>query len=125
MTAPKRPPSEAPQALPSSQPATSKTLLERLRDNDGDAWRIMVQLYSPLVCHWATRSGVRGADVEDVAQEVLQAAAMHMDNLRRDRPGDSFRGWLRGITRNMVLQHFHRSGRHPAGSGGTDALLRL
>jgi RNA polymerase sigma-70 factor (ECF subfamily) len=60
-----------------------------------------------------------------VAQEVLQAAATHMQNFRRDRPGDSFRGWLRGITRNMVLQHFRRSGRHPRGSGGTDALVQL
>jgi RNA polymerase sigma-70 factor (ECF subfamily) len=85
----------------------------------------MVQLYTPLVHHWAVRGGVRGADVEDVAQEVLQAAATHMHNFRRDRPGDSFRGWLRGITRNMVLQHFRRSGRNPRGSGGTDALVQL
>jgi RNA polymerase sigma-70 factor (ECF subfamily) len=48
-----------------------------------------------------------------------------MDSFRRDRPGDSFRGWLRGITRNMVLQHFRRSGRHPKASGGTDALVKL
>src|SRR5689334_5946916 len=125
MAATESQPPDTPRSAPDPQQATSKTLLERLRANDSEAWRIMVQLYSPLVCHWATRSGVRGADVEDVAQEVLQAAAMHMENFRRDRPGDSFRGWLRGITRNMVLQHFRRSGRHPAGSGGTDALLRL
>jgi RNA polymerase sigma-70 factor (ECF subfamily) len=100
-------------------------LLQRLRDNDGDAWRIMVQLYSPLVYHWAARDGVRSADIEDVAQEVFQAAATHLANFRRDRPGDSFRGWLRGITRNKVLHHFRRSGRHPQASGGTDALVRL
>ena len=111
--------------MPDPQQATSKTLLERLRANDGEASRVMVQLYTPLVRHWATRGGVRGTDVEDVAQDVLQAAATHMENFRRDRPGDSFRGWLRGITRNMVLQHFRRSGRHPRGSGGTDALVQL
>lgn len=118
-------PPGTPRSVPDPQRTTSKTLLQRLRANDGEAWRIMVELYSPLVCHWATRGGVRGADVEDVAQEVLQAAATHMQNFRRDRPGDSFRGWLRGITRNMVLQHFRRSGRHPRGSGGTDALVQL
>jgi RNA polymerase sigma-70 factor, ECF subfamily len=112
-------------STPDPQQTTSKTLLERLRANDSEAWRVMVQLYTPLVCHWATRGGVRGTDVEDVAQDVLQAAATHMENFRRDRPGDSFRGWLRGITRNMVLQHFRRSGRHPRGSGGTDALMQL
>jgi RNA polymerase sigma-70 factor (ECF subfamily) len=48
-----------------------------------------------------------------------------MENFRRERPGDSFRAWLRGITRNMVLQHFRRSDRHPKASGGTDALMQL
>ncbi len=66
-----------------------------------------------------------GADAEDVAQEVLRAAAGHMDDFRRDRPGDSFRAWLRGITRNMILQHFRRGGRQPQAAGGTDAQRRL
>ncbi|HTU16811.1 MAG TPA: sigma-70 family RNA polymerase sigma factor [Gemmataceae bacterium] len=118
-------PADTPRSTPDPQQITSKTLLERLRANDSEAWHIMVQLYTPLVRHWAIRGGVRGTDVEDVAQDVLQAAATHMENFRRDRPGDSFRGWLRGITRNMVLQHFRRSSRHPRGSGGTDALVQL
>jgi RNA polymerase sigma-70 factor (ECF subfamily) len=125
MDAPKRQPTDAPPSAPSLKEATSKTLLQRLRDNDSDAWRVMVQLYSPLVRHWAVRGGVRGVDVEDVTQEVLQAAVSHLPNFRREQPGDSFRGWLRGITRNMVLQHFRKSGRHPQASGGTDALVQL
>jgi RNA polymerase sigma-70 factor (ECF subfamily) len=118
-------PPDTPRSVPDPQRTTSTTLLQRLRDNDGDAWQVMVRLYTPLVCHWATRGGVRGVDVEDVSQEVFHAAAAHMESFRRDRPGDSFRGWLRGITRNMVLQHFRKSGRNPKGSGGTDALVQL
>src|SRR5581483_6935983 len=117
--------SDTPRSVPNAQQGTSKTLLQRLRANDSEAWHIMVQLYTPLVRHWATRGGVRGVDVEDVTQEVLQAAATNMQKFRRDKPGDSFRGWLRGITRNMVLQHFRCSGRNPRGSGGTDALIQL
>jgi RNA polymerase sigma-70 factor (ECF subfamily) len=117
--------SDTPRSAPDAQQDTSKTLLQRLRANDDEAWRVMVQLYTPLVRHWAIRGGVRGPDVEDVAQEVLQAAATNMQNFRREQPGDSFRGWLRGITRNMVLQHFRRSGRNPRASGGTDALVQL
>jgi len=117
--------SDTPRSARNPQQGTSKTLLQRLRANDSEAWRVMVQLYTPLVRHWATRGGVRGVDVEDVTQEVLQAAATHLQNFRRDKPGDSFRGWLRGITRNMVLQHFRKSGRNPRGSGGTDALIQL
>lgn len=119
------PTTDTPQSAPDPQQATSKTLLERLRSNDSEAWRVMVRLYTPLVRHWATRGGVQGVDVEDITQDVLQAAASNMDSFRRDRPGDSFRGWLRGITRNMVLQHFRRSGRNPRASGGTDALVQL
>jgi RNA polymerase sigma-70 factor, ECF subfamily len=123
MSAPDCP--ETPRPASDPQQQTSFTLLERLRANEGDAWRIMVQLYTPLVHHWCVKSGVRGADAEDVAQEVLRAAASHMSDFRRDRPGDSFRAWLRGITRNMVLQHFRRGGRHPQAAGGTDAQRRL
>jgi RNA polymerase sigma-70 factor (ECF subfamily) len=106
-------------------PGTSLTLLQRLRDNDPDAWRVMVGLYGPLVRHWCSRRGVRGADAEDVAQEVFGAAAAGLDRFRRERPGDSFRAWLRGITRNVLLDHFRRTARQPQASGGTDAQLRI
>jgi RNA polymerase sigma-70 factor (ECF subfamily) len=106
-------------------PGTSLTLLQRLRDNDPDAWRVMVGLYAPLVRHWCGRRGVRGADAEDVAQEVFRAAAAGLDRFRRERPGDSFRAWLRGITRHVLLQHSRRAARQPQARGGTDALLRI
>src|SRR5262249_39578995 len=85
----------------------------------------MVHLYTPLLYRWCAGSGLRGADADDVLQEVFRAAATHLDGFRRDRPGDSFRGWLRAITRNMILLHFRKSGRQPEAGGGTDALTRL
>src|SRR5262249_61285976 len=85
----------------------------------------MVHLYTPLLYRWCAGSGLRGADADDVLQEVFRAAATHLDGFRRDRPGDSFRGWLRVITRNMVLLHFRKSGRQPQASGGSDAYAQL
>lgn len=105
--------------------STSLTLLQRLQANESAAWDVMVKLYTPLVYHWCARGGVRGSDVEDVAQEVFRSAAGCLERFRRDRPGDSFRRWLRGITRHKVLEHFRHSARNPQASGGTDALLRL
>jgi RNA polymerase sigma-70 factor (ECF subfamily) len=105
--------------------ATSLTLLERLRSNESAAWHTMVKLYTPLVCHWCSRCGVSGADADDVAQEVFRAAATGLSRFRRDRPGDSFRAWLRGITKNMLLMHFRRTGRQPQAAGGTDAFRKL
>ena len=106
-------------------PSTSLTLLERLRDNEPEAWRTMVSLYRPLICHWCIRAGVRQDDVEDVAQEVFRVAAASIEKFRRERPGDSFRGWLRGVTRNFTLLYFRRRNAQPQASGGTDAFQRL
>jgi RNA polymerase sigma-70 factor (ECF subfamily) len=106
-------------------PGTSLTLLERLLDNDPEAWRTMVRLYTPLLCHWCARGGVRGADAEDVVQEVFHAAASSLDRFRRERPGDSFRAWLRGITRNMLLVHFRRASRQPQASGSSGVHAQL
>jgi RNA polymerase sigma-70 factor (ECF subfamily) len=106
-------------------PGTSLTLLQRLLANEPEAWRTMVQLYTPLLCHWCARGGVRGADAEDVVQEVFRVAASRLDKFRREREGDSFRAWLRGITRNMVLVHFRRASRQPQASGGSGVFAQL
>ncbi|HZT80202.1 MAG TPA: sigma-70 family RNA polymerase sigma factor [Gemmataceae bacterium] len=109
-------------------PASSRTprsLLERLRADDAAAWDRLVRLYAPLVLHWCRRDGLQDEDAADVFQEVFQAVAAHVADFRRERPGDTFRGWLRTITRNKVRDHFRRRARQPAGEGGTDALRRL
>src|SRR5262249_9135205 len=109
---------------PRPQGSTSLTLLQRLWANEPDAWRTMVHLYTPLLYHWCARAGVKGADADDILQEVLRAVATHVATFRRDRPGDTFRGWLRAITKNMILLHFRRSDRQPRGSGGTEILTQ-
>ena len=106
-------------------PGTSLTLLQRLLDNDPEAWRTMVRLYTPLLYHWCARGGVRGADAEDVVQEVFRAAVSSLDRFRRERPGDSFRAWLRGITRNMLLVHFRGASRQPQTSGSSGVYAQL
>jgi RNA polymerase sigma-70 factor (ECF subfamily) len=104
---------------------TSLTLLQRVRGRDPDAWQRLVRLYGPLVKSWCRHWGVIGADAEDVSQEVFQAVAEALDDFRRDRPGDSFRGWLKGITRFKLLDHLRRRQSHPVAPGGTDAQLHF
>jgi RNA polymerase sigma-70 factor (ECF subfamily) len=116
------------EGTPAATPApggTSLTLLQRLRTNQPDAWREMVYLYTPLVYRWCAQLGVRGADADDVSQEVFRGAAAGVAGFRRERAGDSFRGWLRGITRNMVLLHFRSRGRRTQASGDSGVLLQL
>jgi RNA polymerase sigma-70 factor (ECF subfamily) len=104
---------------------TSRSLLERVRGRDEDAWNRLMGLYAPLVSAWCGHWGVRGQDADDVAQEVFQAVARHLDTFRRDRPGDTFRGCLRAITRNKLLDYFRRRETEPAAQGGSDAHRQL
>src|SRR5262249_31792981 len=104
---------------------TSLTLLARLRANEPAAWRTMVHLYTPLPPRWCARSGVRGDEAEDIAQEVFRKAAAHLATFRREKAGDTFRGWLRAITRTTLAEQYRRQARQPQGGGGTDAQMKL
>jgi RNA polymerase sigma-70 factor, ECF subfamily len=110
---------------PRSSRVTSLSLLQKARDNDPGAWRRLVHLYRPLVVFWLTRGGLRPEDADDVAQEVFQAAYRGLAGFRRDRPGDTFRGWLRGIARNLVLLHHRKANKHAPAAGGSDAFALL
>jgi RNA polymerase sigma-70 factor, ECF subfamily len=122
--------SEATRDIPSNQPprrfpATPLSLLERIRANEPDAWRRLLDLYQPLVRFWCARAGLGPPDVEDVTQEIFIGAASSMAGFRRDRPGDTFRGWLRGITRNQILLFHRRAQGKPTAAGGSDAVWNL
>lgn len=104
---------------------TSLTLLERARANEAGAWDRLVRLYTPLVQHWTRQAGVQTADADDVLQEVFLAASRDLATFRHDRPGDTFRGWLRVITRHSLLAHFRRRDRHPRPVGGSAAFFQL
>jgi RNA polymerase sigma-70 factor (ECF subfamily) len=98
------------------------SLLERVRANDQDSWRRLHDLYDPLVRFWCARSGLAAQDVEDVTQEVFAGAAKGLATFRHDRPGDTFRGWLRVITKNQLLLFERRNRGKPVAEGGSDAL---
>jgi RNA polymerase sigma-70 factor (ECF subfamily) len=104
---------------------TPLSLLERARASDGEAWRQLVELYRPLVLFWCHRGGLAGADADDLSQEVFAAAALGLSRFRHDRPGDTFRGWLRGITRHHLLLHFRKNAGQVRAEGGSDAWARL
>jgi RNA polymerase sigma-70 factor (ECF subfamily) len=104
---------------------TSPSLLVRVQANQAGAWERLVELYAPLVYHWCHRAELGAEDTADVFQEVFRAVAGHIADFRRDRPGDSFRGWLRTIARNKIRDHFRRLRDEPRAVGGTDAHQHL
>jgi RNA polymerase sigma-70 factor (ECF subfamily) len=105
--------------------STSLSLLERVRGQDQEAWQRLIHLYGPLVARWCNHKCARPQDAEDVQQEVFQAVATSLHKFRLDRPGDTFRGWLRGITKNKLIDHHRRRHGQPDAQGGSDAQQGL
>jgi RNA polymerase sigma-70 factor (ECF subfamily) len=112
---------------PESRPSTStsRTLLDRVRARDAEAWERLVHLYAPLVIHWCRHAGVPPQDVADLVPEVFQAVAGHVAAFRKEREGDTFRGWLRRITQNKTRDYFRRRRHDVRATGGTDRQMRL
>jgi RNA polymerase sigma-70 factor (ECF subfamily) len=102
-------------------PSVAASLLERLRAGETGAWERLAGLYAATVYVWCRRAGVCEADAPDVSQEVFSAVARHITDFRRERPGDSFRGWLWTITRNKVRDHRRRRAGQARAAGGTTA----
>lgn len=109
----------------SASGATSLTLLCQVQARDPAAWRRLVRLYSPLVFHWCRRAGLTAEDSGDAVQEVFLAVAGKVTDFRRDTAGDSFRGWLRGICRFKVADHFRAAASRPTATGGDTAYRDL
>jgi RNA polymerase sigma-70 factor (ECF subfamily) len=99
--------------------------LERVKMRDEDAWRRFVDLYSPLIYEWCRHCGLQPEDAADVGQEVFGGVAAGVARFRRDRPDDSFRGWLWTITKNKVRDHFRRLEGKTRAQGGTKAQQQL
>ena len=104
-----------------SATSTSRSLLSRVRRDDAAAWDRLVQLYAPLVLSWCRRWRLKDDDMEDVFQEVFRTVARSIDRFQKERPTDTFRGWLRTIVHSRVHDHFRARGRQQQAIGGSEA----
>jgi RNA polymerase sigma-70 factor (ECF subfamily) len=105
--------------------STSRSLLASARQDDPAAWVRLVQLYEPLLTAWCRRLRVAEQDLGDVLQDVFAAVASNLGRFRKERPHDTFRGWLSMIARNKVRDYYRRRADRPVAAGGTEASLRL
>jgi RNA polymerase sigma-70 factor, ECF subfamily len=109
--------------VPAPPSSTSLTLLQRVKERDPGAWRRLVRLYGPVVFLWCRSAGLASHDAADVVQEVWMAVATHLAEFHRERPQDSFRGWLRRITQRKLIDRWRDP--EPSAMGGTDARRML
>lgn len=105
---------------------TSSELVRAAQKCDSEAWRELVGTYSRRMYRWCRLRGLQPEDSANVVQDSLASAARKLGEFSHDRPGATFRGWLRRIVENKIADHFRRQGRRiDRPVGGTDAYERL
>jgi RNA polymerase sigma-70 factor, ECF subfamily len=102
---------------------TPVSLLTRIREPSAtDAWGQFVDLYSPLLFHWAHRLGLQENDVADLVQDVFAVLVEHLPRFTYEADG-SFRAWLKTVLLNAWRKQTAR--RAARGETGANALPTL
>lgn len=82
---------------------TPQSLLERLRlQPDADAWKRLVDLYTPLLQSQFRQHQVPAADADDLVQDVLAVVVRELPKFKHNRQRGAFRRWLRTIALNRL-----------------------
>lgn len=94
---------------PSETSVTSVSLLARLGQGEEDleAWQEFVDRYGSRIFEWCRNRRLQPHDAEDVTQEVLIRLAKSLGSFEYDQT-QTFRGWLRRITENAVIDFFRQ-----------------
>ncbi len=107
-------------------PSTRASLLLRLRDpQDHRAWVEFVTLYEPAIYRLLRRHGLQDSDARDIMQELFLAVSGNIDRWDPARERGSFRGWLRRVTRNLVINWLKHRDRRLVATDGSDMLAML
>ncbi len=108
-----------------NHPPTSPSLILRAKALDKSAWERLSKLYTPLVYSWARSANLQENDAADIVQEVFQAVAKSIAKFEMGPGCPAFRGWLYGITRHKITDHFRRRMNQPNAKGGSKAHLQI
>src|SRR3954454_22861219 len=107
-------------------PSTRASLLLRLRDpRDHEAWVEFVDLYEPVTYRLLRRHGLQDADAREVMQELFLAVSRSIDRWDPAKERGSFRGWLRRVARNLVINWLRQRHRQTPAVGGSDMQALL
>lgn len=107
-------------------PSTRASLLLRLRDSrDHEAWLEFVSIYEPVIYRLLRRHGLQDADAREVMQDLLMAVSRNIDRWDPAKERGSFRGWLRLVARNLVINWLKQRARRVVATGGSDLQAML
>lgn len=97
---------------------TRKSLLLRLKDqNDQESWREFYDIYGRLIFGYALRFDLSHSEAEDVVQEVCVKMFRNILSFNYTPEKGHFRGWLKAVTKNAVIDFLRRKERRSAQMG--------
>jgi RNA polymerase sigma-70 factor (ECF subfamily) len=79
-----------------------------------------VAIYEPIVYRLLRQHGLQDADTRDVMQDLFLAVGRSIERWDPSRDRGSFRGWLRRVVRNLVINWLKAGERRAIAVGGSD-----
>ncbi len=90
---------------------TVSFLASRLPElGDRHAWEVFNARYSPVLKRYFRAAGCGEHVSRDLAQDTLQRVAEGLHRGRFDRQAGRLRDWIGGVARNVLRNHFRKSG---------------
>ena len=110
----------------SGLPATSVTLVGRLRDaSDQAAWREFDERYRGLIVSFLRRRGLQMVDAEDLGQVVVSKLVSGLRGFEYDQERGGFRAYLYRCARNALIDFQSRQGGRPATVEAAEAVAAV
>lgn len=108
---------------PADSLPTRETLILRLRDpEDQRAWEEFAEIYTPLLCGYCRKRGLKPEDLADVVQEVMRRVSLAMGEFRYDPEKGKFKAWLFTAVRNVTYRHFRNQSKRPLTASETQLV---
>ena len=82
-------------------------------------------MYEPVIYRLLRRHRLQDADAREVMQELFLAISRSIGRWDPVRERGSFRGWLRRVARNLVINWLKHRGRRANAPGGPDMQAML
>jgi RNA polymerase sigma-70 factor (ECF subfamily) len=104
---------------------TRQSLLIRAQTGEANAWKILADVYRPLIIGWLNRQGVPVGDLDDLIQDVLLSVVKHLPAFQHSGQRGAFRRWLRTIICSRTTDYWRATGAGARGQGGSGATAAL
>ncbi|NQU65719.1 MAG: sigma-70 family RNA polymerase sigma factor [SAR324 cluster bacterium] len=92
--------------------STRVTLLDKVRENDDQAWNEFCDFYWDLIRGWAMRMGCSESQSKDVFQDTIINLLKQLQGFNYNPSKGCFRGFLKTIVRRRVSDSFRRNKRY-------------